>query len=101
MRIPHGHERFDATRKCTNVLPECTRMPFFYARNARKKQSAFKHAGPLINSLASAVGDGQSRLQIPTRIHQTPFVFPFLAWLIETLFPGLIESFEPRMIKAH
>ena len=73
----------------------------FYARNARKNQSAFKHASPLRNSLASAVGDGQSRFQIPTRIHQTPLVFPFLAWLIETLFPGLVESFEPRTIKAH
>lgn len=98
LEIPHSHERFDATCKCTIDLPSRIRM-LFHAQNAKK--SALHGASQLRDSLASTIGDGQSRLQISTRIHQTPFVFPFLARRIETLFPWLIESFEPRTIESH
>lgn len=96
-RFPESHERIDATRKCTISLPSLI-PSLFHAQNA--KRSAPHGSSRLSDSLASTVGDGQSRLQVSTRIHQAPFVFPFLAWLIETLFPWLIEGFEPRTNKS-
>lgn len=75
--------------------------PYAFPCSKRQKKTALHGASQLSNSLASTIGDGQSRLQISTRIHQPPFVFPVLAWRIQTLLPWLIEGFEPRTAKSH
>lgn len=95
---PYSHERSNATSKCTSDLPSCNRAAF-QPQNAKK--SAVHSANELGNRLASTVRYGQSRLQVAINIHQTPFVFPFFACLIETLFPWFIKGFEPAIIASH
>lgn len=66
-----------------------------------KKKSAVRGASELSNRLASTIRYRQSSLQVAINIHQTPFVFPFFACLIETLFPWFIKGFEPAIIPTH
>ena len=50
------------------------------------------------NCLPSAVGYLKSGLEISARIHQTPFVFPLLAGLIQPSLPWFIKRFKPIAI---
>ena len=89
---------------CIMDLPNHVHM-LLHAQNAKK--SALNDANQLSNNVSiflfphlsqpfpSTIRDGQSRLQLSTNVHQTPFVFPFFAWRVETFFPWLIERFEP------
>lgn len=94
IQFPQIHARFNAMCVCT-LVPH----PYVFACSMRQN-SALHDVSQLSNSLASTAGDSQSRLQVSTRIHQTPFVLPFLARRIETRFPWLIESFEPKMTSS-
>lgn len=96
---PYSLERSNATCKCTSDLPSCNPVAF-HAQNAKKK-SAVRGASELSNRLASTIRYRQSSLQVAINIHQTPFVFPFFACLIETLFPWFIKGFEPAIIPTH
>lgn len=52
------------------------------------------------NRLAATIGDLDARLQIASRVHQPPFVFPLLAGRVVLDLPRLIESLEPAYVLA-
>lgn len=50
--------------------------------------------------LSSTIRNGQSRFQIPPRIHQAPKLLPILTWRIKACLPRLIKCFEPKVFRA-
>lgn len=49
----------------------------------------------LRRGFAAAVWDFEARLQFATGIHETPFIFPGFAGLVELDFPWFVKGFEP------
>ena len=72
---PHAYDR---------IRPERPNTPWYGVHSSR------------INRLPVAIRYLDPWLQFPGQIHQSPFVFPFLARLIELLLPGFVKCFEPN-----
>lgn len=48
-----------------------------------------------LNRLATTVGNLQTLLELPCRIHKTPLVFPLLARLVVSNLPRLVKGRKP------
>jgi hypothetical protein len=77
-----------------------SQKPDRIARKQLEKKKQNNYASPhqfrsRSNSFPTTVGDLKARLQVPTGIHETPFIFPVLVAGVVDDFPRFVEGFEP------
>ena len=58
------------------------------------------HHSRQLRLLTSTVRNFHARLQLARRVHQAPFVFPFLTGLVELDFPRFVKRLEPEVLRA-